>query len=81
MSSSVFSFSLTFVFQRSRSSRAPTSAKQPRRVDVADDLQRVLGAVGQLVHVDEERVHLPGRARVVPPENASYQCASFCILA
>ena len=42
--------------------------EQPRRVHVADDLQRVLGPVGQLVHVDEQRVHLPRGARVMPSE-------------
>ena len=31
-------------------------AEQPRGVDVADELQAVLGAVGQLVDVDEQRV-------------------------
>src|SRR5205809_2463003 len=35
-----------------------------RGVDVADELQRVLGAIGQLVDVDEQRVDLLRRLRV-----------------
>ena len=42
--------------------------EQPRRVDIADDLQRIFGSIGQLVDVDKERVHLPDRLRVVPAE-------------
>src|SRR5262245_55484605 len=39
-----------------------------RRVDVAHDLQRVVGAVGDLVDVDEERVHLVGGPHRTAPE-------------
>src|SRR6185503_3609082 len=38
--------------------------EQPRRIDVADELETVLGAIGQLVDVDEERVHLARGAAV-----------------
>ena len=38
--------------------------EQADGVDVADELEGVLGPVGELVDVDEQRVHLPRRARV-----------------
>ena len=46
--------------------------EQSRCVDIADDLQRVFASIGQLVDVDEQRVHLPRSAGVVPSRNASY---------
>src|SRR5436190_3983678 len=38
--------------------------EQPRHVDVAGNLQRVFRPVGELVDVDEQRMHVPGGARV-----------------
>ena len=68
MSSSVFSFSLDVRLPAVEVEPGPDQREQTRRVHVADDLQGVLGPVGQLVHVDEQRVHLTRRARVVPAE-------------
>src|SRR4029453_12191385 len=41
-----------------------SDAEYAGRIDVAGDLQRIFRAVGQLVDIDEEGVHLPGRARI-----------------
>lgn len=43
--------------------------EQPGGVHVADDLERVLGAVCELVDVDEQGMDLTGRANIMPPEN------------
>ena len=64
MSSSVLSFASTSAFHVSSPSRSATSPNRRDGIDVADELQRVLGAVGQLVDVDEQRVHLPRRAGI-----------------
>ena len=52
--------------------------KQPCGVDVADDLECVLRPVGQLVDVDEQRVHLPGRVSVMTPQQHVVPTRSFC---
>ena len=64
MSSSVSSLSSTLAFQLAEAEPGGGQVEQARRVDVADHLERVLGPVGELVDVDEERVQLARRRDV-----------------
>ena len=42
--------------------------EQSDGIDVADELDRILGTVGQVVEIDVERMHLPGGPGVAGSE-------------
>ncbi len=54
-----------------------SQVENARRVDVTDDLQRVLRPVGQLVDVDEDGMNVAGRPRVVPAQPGLAPAASL----
>ena len=60
MSSSVSSLSSTLCLPAIEPEAGGGEVEHARRVDVADQLQRVLGLVGDFVDVDEERVQVVG---------------------
>ena len=68
MSSTVLSFSRTLAFHLIQPEAGGGHAEDAGRIDVTGNFEGVLGAIGQLVHVDEQRVHLARGARIAPAD-------------